>query len=230
MLKLIALELKKNKLKWYVKGVAIANLVIIGFLWLMAYTEELDGTTIFPDYTEAFVVIGTLVRATLIIFAGVLIANIIIDEYKNKTISVLFTYPIHRTRLMIAKIIVISGVTFLGVVVSNIIVAAGFFTLNHFFHYIIEPLTMEIVAKQFISMLVYAVAAAGMGLIPLYFGMRSKSIPATIVSSILIVAVFNSTNQGFSLSSILAIPLAAAAVGFLIAIFAIRNVERTDIV
>lgn len=231
MLKLISLELKKTKLNWYLKGTIIANIAILGFIWLLAHTEELEsGAVAFADYSEAFMAIGTFVRVTFIIFAAVLISKLIIVEFNQKTISVLFTYPISRKKLMFAKMIIISAITFLTIAISNIIVSAGFLALNRYFHYISESVSADFIVKQVISMLVYAVAAAGMALIPIYFGMLKESVPATIVSAIVIAAIFNSNNQGFSLGSIIAIPLTTAAIGILIAYLAVRKVDRIDIV
>lgn len=228
MLNLIRLELRKGKLGWYLKGAVIANLLIIAFVSILPYAEGAEEA-VFSDMAEAIMAISTFVRATFIIFASVLIAKLIIDEYKNKTITVLFTYPVKRTKLMLAKIIIISAVTFLAILVSNIIDVIGFLIVNHYLEFVTAPLTSDLIVEELVRMAVYALASAGMCLIPIYFGMRKKSVPATIISSILIVAVFNSDNQGFNLSSIIAIPLAAAAIGFLIAFFSIRNIDSADI-
>ena len=50
------------------------------------------------------------------------------------------------------------------------------------------------------TIVINALASTGMGLIPLYFGMRKKSVPATIVSAVLIVSIVCSNNGGYSLS------------------------------
>lgn len=75
----------------------------------------------------------------------------------------------------------------------------------------------------------YAVAASGMALIPLYFGMKKYSIPSTIITSILIVVLVTSNNGGFSLNDIFVIPLSLALIGLVIAYLAIRNIDRIDI-
>lgn len=228
MLNLIRLELKKSKLGWYLKGAVIANLLIIALVSLLPYAEE-TNSKVFLDMEEAMMAVGIFVRATFIIFASVLIAKLIIDEYKNKTITVLFTYPVKRTKLMLAKIVIISAVTFLAIVISNIIDVCGFLIVNHFAEYVEASITADFIVEELTRITVYALASAGMGLIPIYFGMRKKSVPATIISSLLVVAIFNSNNQGFNLSSIIAIPLAAAAIGFIIALLSIRRIDSADI-
>lgn len=64
---------------------------------------------------------------------------------------------------------------------------------------------------------------------PIFFGMRKYSVPATIISSVIIVMVMSSTTSEFSLSSIMYIPLSLAAAGFVFAYLAVRKVDKTDV-
>lgn len=44
---LIRIELRKMKMGWYVRGVFIVNLIIMGFLWLICYLEKVDSGVLF---------------------------------------------------------------------------------------------------------------------------------------------------------------------------------------
>lgn len=112
------------KLGWYVRGAAFANFIILGFLWMVTFTE---GKDTFQTIDETFLVIGTFVRAVFIIFGAVLISKLIISEFKNKTILVMFTYPINRKKLLAAKLLIAAGLTFITILISNACVAAAFF-------------------------------------------------------------------------------------------------------
>ncbi|HEY2491974.1 MAG TPA: ABC transporter permease [Paenibacillus sp.] len=230
MLNLMKLEMKKNKMGWYFKGVVLANLIIVLFMCFMPYAEGLEGNPVFSGVSEALSVIGTFVRVTFVIFASVLFAKLIIDEYKNNTISVLFTYPIQRKKIILAKILLITGVTFIVIVLSNVFVSGSFMIVNHYLNLTPYDLTSDRITSELINIVVQAIAATGMSLICLYFGMRKKSVPTTIVSSLLIIGVVNSNNGGFTLSSIIAIPLTLAVIGVCIAYFTFRNIDRVDIV
>lgn len=48
------------------------------------------------DAASMLLFIGIFVRSVFIVFAGVLIAKLVIGEYKNRTITVMFTYPVSR--------------------------------------------------------------------------------------------------------------------------------------
>ncbi|OAB46188.1 ABC transporter permease [Paenibacillus glacialis] len=230
MLNLMKLEMKKNKMGWYFKGAVIANLCMVLFICFMPYAESLEGNPVFSGVTEALSVVGTFVRVTFVIFASVLFAKLIIDEYKSNTISVLFTYPIQRKKIILAKILLITGMTFIVIVVSNVFVSGSFIMVNHYLDFVTNDLTSDRITAELINIVVQAIAATGMSLISLYFGMRKKSVPTTIVSSLLIIGVVNSNNGDFSLSSIIAIPLTLAVIGVCIAYFTFRNIDRVDIV
>lgn len=115
---LIRIELRKMKMGWYIRGALIANVIIMGFMWLISYSEKADGGVSFQSTDEAFLIIGTFVRAVFIVFGAVLIVKLVISEYKNKTILVMFTYPISRKKLLTAKLMIAGGLTFITILLS----------------------------------------------------------------------------------------------------------------
>ncbi|MGG0942373.1 ABC transporter permease [Bacillus subtilis] len=225
---LIRIELRKMKMGWYIRGALIANVIIMGFMWLISYSEKADGGVSFQSTDEAFLIIGTFVRAVFIVFGAVLIVKLVISEYKNKTILVMFTYPISRKKLLTAKLMIAGGLTFITILLSNILIAAGFFWLNSIYHFIPGELTSEIISQQAVKMAVFAFGAAGTSLVPIFFGMRRHSVPATIISSVVIVMLISSTSPGFSISSLVYIPLSLAAFGLFFSCMAIRNADKQD--
>ncbi|WP_458117733.1 ABC transporter permease [Bacillus sp. PK6-026] len=226
MLNLLKIEMKKMKLGWYVRGAAFANFIILGFLWMVTFTE---GKDTFQTIDETFLVIGTFVRAVFIIFGAVLISKLIISEFKNKTILVMFTYPINRKKLLAAKLLIAAGLTFITILISNACVAAAFFLLNSIYGVIPGELTAYMVSQQALKMIVFAFGAAGTSLVPIFFGMRKHSAAATIISSVVISMLISSTSPDFSISSIVYIPLSLAAVGLIFSFLAVRRIEKIDV-
>lgn len=224
MLNLIRLELRKHKFKGSLLGILIANTAIMLLICLMYFTEE------FNSYQDMLLGISTFVQAVFTIYASVLIAKFVIDEYKNRTITLMFTYPVNRKKLITAKLLIVSVWTFVTIIVSNVLISSGFLVINASFQYIADPLELQLLIGHGVKVLFNAIAATGVSLIPLFFGMMKKSIPATIVSSIILASILNSTNGGFSISSIVAIPLTIAAVGVVITYFGFRNIEKSDVV
>jgi len=229
MLNLMRLEMKKYHLGSYVKGAIIANFVILGLLFMILFISKVEGDLGFENYEMALSVIDSFVRAVLIIFASTLIAKLVIGEYKFKTITLAFMYPISRKKLIVAKLAIVMLFTFSMIIISNTIITTIFCIISDKFELIPDVLTSTIIIQHIPSVLMNAIASSGIALIPLYFGMRKYSIPATIISSIIIVSVTSSNTGNFTLNDIIIIPITLAIVGLSIAYLAIRNIEKVDI-
>ncbi len=229
MSKILKLELKKFNLIRKIWGVIIANLVIMFFLITLIITSRIDDELAMENYTIAFQMVSTLVGATFIIFASVLHAKTVIEEYKNKTITLLFMYPISRKKLIFAKLFLVVVFTFLSIVLSDIFQEVILYILNMKYQFIHDQLTRPMIYHNLLNVVMYAFAAAGMALIPLFFGMLKKSVPATIVTSLIIVSIVYSNNGGMSLLNIIIIPIILAIIGIFIAFFTFRNIEHIDV-
>lgn len=231
MFHLIRLESKKNKLGWFVKGAILANILILGSICMISVIEKSEGTEMLKDMTGIFTISGASVRGVFIVFAAVLISKMIIQEFKNRTIHIMFSYPINRKKILSAKLILIVCMTFIAMTISHIVVMIGFIGLNQIFHF---TSTISLTPSDFfagiIKVIMFSLTTAVAALVPLYFGMRKYSTPATIISSLLIVSVTSqSMGPNFSLANIIYIPLALAVIALGIVAFTIRNIERIEL-
>ncbi|WMT40876.1 ABC transporter permease [Paenibacillus sp. D2_2] len=227
MLKLMKLEMRKFRIGTYVRAALIANVVILGFVCMMSLIA--DFKDLFPSYDTAYSTIDTFARATYIVFASVLISRLIIDEFRNKSITVLFMYPINRKKLIAAKLLVIVLFTLVADIVTNLFVGIGFYVLNLFASVIPDQFTWSIAGKLLLKVIMSALATSFLSLIPLYFGMRKHSGAATIVSSLIVVGIVCQNTGSFTLYSIIAIPIGLALLGAAIAYMSIRNIEHVDV-
>ncbi|MCI0767473.1 ABC transporter permease [Bacillus sp. TL12] len=228
MLQLIKLEMKKFKLGWYIKGAVIANIVMVAMLFFVSYMSQIEGDVELGNPQGILLMASAMVRGTFIVFAGVLIAKLVIEEYKNKTILLMFSYPINRKKIIASKLLITATLTFVTVLLSNIFVIGIFFTLNSYMLVIPNTITVAELIQEGIKVIPFAIAAAGAGLIPLYFGMRKYSVPTTIVSSLFVVMIACQSQPEFSLATFLPLQLALAAIGTIIAYYGIRNIEKED--
>ncbi|MDJ1478777.1 ABC transporter permease [Bacillus sp. LS15-K4] len=230
MLHLMKLELKKFKLGWYVKRAIIANIVILALMIFVSIIAQVEGDAEIRNPETILLMASTIVRATFIVFGSVLIARLIIGEYKNKTILLMFSYPINRKKMMASKLAIAAIVTFITVIVSNILVVGFFFGIDSYFSILPNSFTVDQLMQEGIKLVPLAIATAGMSLIPLYFGMRKRSVPTTIVSSLIVVTIaMNNGNPAFSTATFLPLQLALAAIGVVIAYYGIKNIEKEDI-
>nr|WP_016994505.1 hypothetical protein [Lysinibacillus boronitolerans] len=130
---------------------------------------------------------------------------------------------------MVAKLAIVMLFTFSMIIISNALITTIFCVISDQYELIPDVLSSSLIIQHIPSVLMNAIAASGIALIPLYFGMRKYSIPTTIISSIIIVSVTSSNSGNFTLNDIIIIPITLAIVGLGIAYLAIRNVEKVDV-
>lgn len=230
MINLIRLELRKFKIKGNILAALVSNIVQLGFLCLIFFMERAEGNTAFDNYEALFKIMSLLINPTFIVFAGFLICKFIIEEYKNKTIYLLFTYAISRKKIIMSKVIIISVFTFLSIVLSHIIIFSSFYLIQSLTHTTIGELSVKLISQQLITMGISALINSILCLIPLYFGLRKKSVPVTIITSFLISTFLYSGSGKFTLSSIIAVPVTLMIGGIIIVYLIVRDVESKDVV
>ncbi|MDT3492868.1 ABC transporter permease [Bacillus toyonensis] len=233
MFKLMKLEWKKHKLSSYFKGVAIFIIAIFVVVNLMALgvKDEVDG--LFSDFTQQMVLINTFIRITFIIFSSVILSRLVIDEYKNKTMQLLFMYPLQRKMLMRAKLTIVFCFCFVSTIIATFIISLLVYFVSPMMGLIETPVTIgeiiAIVPATFIS----AFMISGISLIPLFFGMRKKSTPTTITSAVmigmLISSNFGSGNGQVSMFNFIAIPIVLCLLGIFISYLSYRKIDKVDV-
>lgn len=228
MRKLIDLELKRFSLKGHLAGLFTANIIILflclfisGFLNVLGSFELADLLEVELD---TITIALMLVRAVLIVWQAVFIAKIIVEEYHSKTMWLLCTYPYGRSKIIWTKLVLIC------------IAMISFHILsNAFQHIMIYFLSLQVSFVTYhwdnlIVQLATTISTVLLALVPLAIGMARKSVIATIVSAIVIVA-FSSSSQG-STAGLLSIPVIAVilgAIGAVISIITIKKMITADL-
>jgi ABC-type transport system involved in multi-copper enzyme maturation permease subunit len=223
MKNIIQLELKKFSLRPYLIGLLIANVITL-FLSVFTSTLLTSGIGVYTSaglpamQLDTITLATMLVRATLIVWEAVFISTFIIEEYRNKTMTLLFTYPVNRAKLIFAKVIFICCLMLVFHVCSSVFQHICIFLLSGQF---------DFVTYSFDSLLVQIITTIStilIGLLPLCVGMVKKSTIATIVSSIIIVAVA-SNSQG-STAGLMSIPVIAVVFGLIGVIFSAVTIRK----
>lgn len=225
MLNLIRLELIKFKLWPVIRGALIAICILSICIPLILWDEAgVNG------YNQTFAIIDAFSRGVFMIFGASLITRFIIQEFQEKTMTVMFMYPINRKKVMFAKILTIIFFTLCFIVISDIVAFGAVYVFNLYQPVITGTLTVSIVLQNALKLFMNALAATGISLIPIYFGMKKYSVRTTFVSAIVIVALLGSgRGAGGTLFDFVAIPIILAGVGLLIAYMAIRKIEQVDL-
>ncbi|MGG1221019.1 ABC transporter permease [Priestia endophytica] len=233
MLKLMKLEYQKHHLSQYFKMVAIWILVIFGLVALMGWGSRKEIEPMFPTYTDFMTLTNIFIRIVFITFSAVLLSRLVIDEYKNKTIHLLFTYPLQRKKLMQAKLLIVLIFCFVSIVMATFVISLLIFLVSPHLYLVENPVKMNEIISTIPSTLINAFMMAGISLIPLFFGMRKKSTAATITWAVIIGLLINSTvstgGEEFSLSQFIVIPTTLCLFGLLIGYLSYCKVDKIDV-
>ena len=233
MFKLMKLEWKKHQLSSYFKSVAICIIAIFTVVNLMALgaKDEVDG--LFSDFTQQMALINTVIRITFIIFSSVILSRLIIDEYKNKTIQLLFMYPLQRKMLMRAKLTIVFCFCFVSTIIATFSISLLVYFVSPMMGLIETPATIGEIIAIVPATFINAFMISGISLIPLFFGMRKKSTPTTITSAViigmLISSNFGSGNGQVSMFNFIAIPIVLCLLGIFISYLSYRKIDKIDV-
>ncbi len=99
MFKLIKLEWRKNNILKYIRNAFILAVVLCIFIFAMAFlgiANDPDGTL---DAAEGKNIISSPIELftsiSFLVFTGVMYASFIVSAYKNKTMALMFSYPVN---------------------------------------------------------------------------------------------------------------------------------------
>ena len=109
MLKLIKLEYQKNRIGKYVRSAVILASVLCLFLFALAFFGIAnDPDTGVPDAALGKGTISAPIELftsmSFLVFTGIMLSSFIVSVYKNKTMSLMFSYPIKRQKILAVRL------------------------------------------------------------------------------------------------------------------------------
>jgi hypothetical protein len=201
MHELIKLELKRNKITTYYIALIVISIVMTGFLYMIATITKVENVIEFRDYKNILKLhtgIGFLVFS---IFSVVMYSKFIIEDYSPKRALLMFSYPISRTKIFIAKMVLVTGFIALGFLVSTLIPDTLFFLTESTFPILGYNITIRIVSSQIINIVTFILALSSIGFISLRVGFMNKSVSTTIVTAIILSVILGNVLMGLGRNS-----------------------------
>lgn len=182
---LVTLEMKKNNFKrtifWGigVSGILLLYLLISGFL---IKSGDVTLESFFSEVLSSNKIVFTL-------FIALLINQLFSQEISSKSISILFTYPISRMKLLLTKVILIV-VTALPIMFCSMLFHFIILSLlNGMFHFVAGNFSGSFLVSYFFASLIHSVLAALTAFIPIYIDVKFASTQRTITSAV-VMAIF----------------------------------------
>lgn len=188
---------KLMKLEWgKLRQKSIIGEVVI-YLLIVMFLPTFFIKMVIADFGQSYAAMIELIlpiQMGFVLFGASLINQVVIDEYKNKTISLSFGYPISRKKLFMAKVLFISLFVFLVTLVSFLLTGITTYLIDQAFSIINGQPTGTDISTFFVKMFSHSFIITLISLIPLFlFGLWKR---ATI--PLVICAIFLMQFQNFS--------------------------------
>ena len=224
MKNLMKIELKKMNLKGQIKGMGVANMIIF---FLLAAILIFEGTA--EEVFEAhYIIVDLIIKATFLIWQSVLISKLIVDEFKTRTVQHLYTYPLKRSSLMGAKVSLIFIITTAFILITQIIQHSLFSGLA----LVLPDFVYTMGAANMASVAATSLFVVMVGMLPIAVGLWMKSTVAPVITSFLILSILGGSfgDASLDLMNNLIGMLIMGVMGITVAIFAIRDVLKKDLI
>ena len=126
MLKLIRLEWKKNNIRKYTRGAVIIAVLLGLFVFALAFwgiANDPDGTLDAAPGTDVISApIELFTSMAFLIHTSVMLASFIVSAYKNKTMNLMFSYPIKRQKILASQMIAVWSFNFAALTLTKLAV------------------------------------------------------------------------------------------------------------
>ena len=233
--KLIKLEWEKYEIGKYIRNAAILIVLLVIFNYAMTFLGIAnDPDTGVPDMAISNMGVSTnvelLTDITFLIFAAAMHATFIIGAYKNKTMNLMFLYPLNRKKIMAAKMLAVCIFCFAGIVIAKL-ACYGVSNLGFMMGQKASfPMDYNMLSVSFYSqLLIRSAATISISLLALLIGMIAKSSKVTVISSFLLIILMQGNVGGATLKDNLAVPIVFMAISVLAAILIVQRVEKKDV-
>ena len=232
---LIKLEWEKYEIGKYIRNAAILIVLLVIFNYAMTFLGIAnDPDTGVPDMAISNMGVSTnvelLTDITFLIFAAAMHATFIIGAYKNKTMNLMFLYPLNRKKIMAAKMLAVCIFCFAGIVIAKL-ACYGVSNLGFMMGQKASfPMDYNMLSVSFyIQLLIRSAATISISLLALLIGMIAKSSKVTVISSFLLIILMQGNVGGATLKDNLAVPIVLMAISVLAAILIVQRVEKKDV-
>lgn len=233
MLKLIRLEWRKNKIGKYIRGAVFMAAALGLFLFALAFfgiADDPDGTLdAAPGAEMISSAIELFTSIAFLIYTSVMLASFIISSYKNKTMNIMFSYPVRRQKILASQMAAVWIFNFAALILTKLVIYLSIFAGAHFMPSSFA-IDFDISSLSFyIQLILKSAVTVSMSFIALFAGMRMKSSKAAIVTSFILIFFTQAGIGDFTLSDNAAFPVILTVISFGFAILSICHAETRDL-
>lgn len=196
MIKLMKLELQRINLRPYYISSAVFGIILLSFTYFAAYTAQVQQETQFMTYANIFRLTSVISIILFGVLSATMYAKLITEEYSGKRLALLFSYPVSRKKIFIAKVLVVFFFIFISMLLSAGISMIVFSVTESFAPIVTDTMSVHLLAEEFKMTAVSITAISAIGLLSLEFGFIKKSIPMTIISAFVLSGIYGNVSVG----------------------------------
>lgn len=228
MLKLIRLEWKKNNIGKQIRIAVITTALLMLFVLMTA--RELETSETVEAYGKSMLgaAVALFVHMSYMVFTGVMIAAYIVGAYEKKTINLMFSYPISRAKIILAKVLAVWIFDFVAMVISKALLYAGLLLTKSVTGINAEGLLIG-EPSFWLDAVLSSAAMVSISFIALPIGMKMKSSKAAIVAAVIIVCFTQGQIGSMTLVNNMTFYAALFAVAVASVWLSVRRVEVRDV-
>lgn len=228
MLKLIKLELRRNNIRTYLLASAVSCVILLGIIYFIASAAQLEDSTTsqlaFRSYENIFRLIGIISLVIFSTMSGIMYSKLVIGEYTGNRVALLFSYPVNRGKILVAKLLLVFGFTLVSMLICTSIPYIVFSITESFSPIVVQDvMTTGLVIDALKTLVISVLALGGIGVVSLRIGFIHKSVTTTLISSILLSSIYG--NAAINASGILSSVL-ISGVGLIVAVAVIVELSN----
>lgn len=234
MLKLIKLEWKKNNTKRYLLKALVLAVLLCLFILALAYLGIAnDPDTGVPDAAPGNGTISAPIELftgmCYLIYTSSMLSAFIISSYRNRTMELMFSYPIRRQKILVSQMLAVWIFSFTALVLTKLLlygaVLAGSLARQSAF-----PLDYSMDSPHFyIQLILKSAVTVSMSFIALFIGLRRKSAKAALITSFLLILLTQANVGDITLAGSAVFPLLLAAISLVFVVLSVCRAETRDL-
>jgi ABC-type transport system involved in multi-copper enzyme maturation permease subunit len=234
MLKLICLEWKKNHITKYIRNAVILAGILCFFFFAQSFLGiARDAETGRPDAAQGYDMLSPqielLTSISFLVFTSVMLATFIVNAYQNKTMTLMFSYPIKRRKILISQMLAVWIFNVISLITTKVLIYGVilFFSYSKSSDFIID---YNMTGYMFyIQILLKSIFTVTLGFISLFVGLIMKSSKATVINSFLLIMLTEASIGDFSLADNAVFPAVLMVISLIFAYLSIHQVESKDL-
>lgn len=224
MIKLIKLELQRMNLRPYLISSFIFGIILLSFTYFVAYVAQLEHEVQFQNYENIFRFTSAISIILFSTLSATMYSHLIIEEYSSKRLTLLFSYPISRKKIFIAKILIVFLFVFVSMLLCTITPITIFVMTESIVPIVSDTMNSSLLVTVFKTASVSLIAVDALSLLAMRIGFIKKSISVTLISAFVLSGFYSNIAISFTENN--SIYLLIIVISILIILFVLATLSN----